>query len=133
VARRPLKRILLVEDDPDIQTVTSMALGSFGGYTVHVCGSAAEAIESATEFLPDLILLDVMMPGMDGMDTLRALREIPATASTPVIFLTARVQPADVARYKELDSLAVIRKPFEPTALVETIQDIWIRYRDQAH
>ena len=133
MARRALKRILLVEDDPDIQTVTSMALGSFGGYTVRVCGSAAEAIASAAEFVPDLILLDVMMPGMDGMDTLRALREIPATATTPVIFLTARVQPADVALYKELDSLAVIRKPFEPTVLVETIHEIWTRYRDEAH
>ncbi len=133
MARRTLNRILLVEDDPDIQTVTSMALGSFGGYTVRVCGSAAEAMECAAEFLPDLILLDVMMPGLDGMDTLRALREIPATASTPVIFLTARVQPIDVAKYKELASLAVIRKPFEPTALVETIQDLWIRYRGEAH
>ena len=133
MARRTLKRILLVEDDPDIQTITSMALGSFGGYTVRVCGSALEAIASAAEFLPDLILLDVMMPGMDGMDTLRALRGIPETASTPVIFLTARVQPADVAKYKALDSLAVIRKPFEPTALVETIQDIWTRYRGEAH
>jgi len=133
VARRALKRILLVEDDPDIQTVTSMALGSFGGYTVRVCGSALEAIASAAEFMPDLILLDVMMPGMDGLDTLRALRGLPATASTPVIFLTARVQPADVAKYKELDSLAVIRKPFEPTALVETIHEIWTRYRDEAH
>jgi CheY-like chemotaxis protein len=129
---RPLKRILLVEDDPDIQTVTSMALGSFGGYTVHVCGSAREAIDSAPTFVPDLILLDVMMPGMDGLDTLKALRQIPATASTPVIFLTARVQPADVARYNELDSLAVIRKPFEPTALVDTIHGIWARYRDQS-
>jgi CheY-like chemotaxis protein len=128
---RPLKRILLVEDDPDIQTVTSMALGSFGGYTVHVCGSAREAIESAEAFIPDLILLDVMMPGMDGLDTLKALRQLPATATTPVIFLTARVQPADVALYSELDSLAVIRKPFEPTALVETIHGIWARYRAQ--
>ena len=133
MARRALKRILLVEDDPDIQTVTSMALGSFGGYTVRVCGSALEAIASAAEFMPDLILLDVMMPGMDGVDTLRALRGLPATASTPVIFLTARVQPADVAKYKEIDSLAVIRKPFEPTVLVETINEIWTRYRDEAH
>jgi CheY-like chemotaxis protein len=125
---RPLNRILLVEDDPDIQIVTSMALGSFGGYTVHVCGSAREAIDSAASFLPDLILLDVMMPGMDGLDTLKALREIPATATTPVIFLTARVQPADVALYSELDSLAVIRKPFEPSALVETIHGIWAKY-----
>jgi CheY-like chemotaxis protein len=129
---RPLNRILLVEDDPDIQTVTSMALGSFGGYTVHVCGSAREAIDSAASFLPDLILLDVMMPGMDGLDTLKALREIPATATTPVIFLTARVQPADVALYSELDSLAVIRKPFEPSALVETIHGIWAKYHGDA-
>jgi len=133
VVGRSLKRILLVEDDPDIQTITSMALGSFGGFTVHVCGSAAEAIQAAAEFRPDLILLDVMMPGMDGVDTLRALREIPETVSTPVIFLTARVQPADVAKYKELDSLAVIRKPFEPTALVETIHEIWTRHRGEVH
>jgi CheY-like chemotaxis protein len=127
-----LKRILLVEDDPDIQTITSMALGSFGGYTVHVSGSAREAIEAAPGFRPDLILLDVMMPGLDGLDTLKALRQLPATAATPVVFLTARVQPADVALYNQLDSLAVIRKPFEPTTLVETIRGIWTRYVAQA-
>jgi two-component system OmpR family response regulator len=132
LGRRPLKRILLVEDDPDIQTVTSLALGSFGGYTVEVCGSAQQALDSAPAFAPDLILLDVMMPDMDGIDALKALREIPETAVTPVIFLTARVQPNDFARYKELGSLAVIRKPFEPTSLVETIDGIWNRYSGQA-
>ena len=121
-----------MEDDPDIQTVTSMALGSLGGYTVRVCASAAEAIEAAPAFAPDLILLDVMMPGVDGLQTLKALREMPGTAATPVIFLTARVQPADVAQYRELDSLAVIRKPFEPTALVDTIHAIWSRHIAQA-
>jgi CheY-like chemotaxis protein len=130
---RPLTRILLVEDDPDIQTVTSMALGVFGGFTVQVCGSAREAIETAPAFLPDLILLDVMMPDMDGPATLKALRQIPTTADTPVVFLTARVQPADVALYHELDSLAVIRKPFEPTALVDTIRGIWARHCGKAH
>ena len=129
---RPLKRILLVEDDPDIQTVTSLALGSFGGYTVEVCSSAQQALDSAAAFAPDLILLDVMMPGMDGIHTLEALRQIPETSVTPVIFLTARVQPHDVARYKELGSLAVIRKPFEPTTLVETIDGIWNEYSGQA-
>jgi two-component system OmpR family response regulator len=131
---RPLKRILLVEDDPDIQMVTSMTLGSFGGYTVQACSSALQAIECAAAFAPDLILLDMMMPGgKDGMYTLKALREIPQTASTPVILLTAKVQPSDVVRYKDLDSLALIRKPFEPTALVDTIQGIWTRYSAQAH
>lgn len=123
--RRSLKRILLVEDDPDIRTVTSLALGSFGGFDVLTCASAREAVECAGDFHPDLILLDVMMPGMDGVDALLALREIPAMASVPVVFLTARVQPHEVARYRDLGSLAVIPKPFEPTALADTIRAIW--------
>jgi CheY-like chemotaxis protein len=125
MARPSLNRILLVEDDPDIQTVTSLALGSFGGFEVRICGSASEAVSSAAQFKPDLILLDVMMPGMDGVDTMLALRRIPATASVPVVFLTARVQPHEVERYRELGSLAVIPKPFEPTALAATIRAIW--------
>jgi CheY-like chemotaxis protein len=116
---------MLVEDDPDIQTVTSLALGSFGGFDVHICASAHEALASAPQFNPDLILLDVMMPGMDGVDALRALRGIPATATVPVVFLTARVQPAEIQRYRELGSLAVISKPFEPTTLADTIRAIW--------
>jgi CheY-like chemotaxis protein len=123
--RPSLKRILLVEDDPDIQTVTSLALGSFGGFEVRICGSAQEAVASVAEFRPDLILLDVMMPGMDGADTLVALRGIPATAAVPVVFLTARVQPHEVERYRELGSLGVIPKPFEPTALAATVRAIW--------
>jgi CheY-like chemotaxis protein len=123
--RASLNRILLVEDDPDIQTVTSLALGSFGGFEVRICGSAQEAVDSATQFRPDLILLDVMMPGVDGLDTLLALRRIPDMAGVPVVFLTARVQPHEVERYRELGSLAVIPKPFEPTALAATIRAIW--------
>jgi CheY-like chemotaxis protein len=128
VRRRELKHILLVEDDPDIQTITSLALGTLGGFTVEVCASAQEAIASAAASAPDLILLDVMMPGMDGLDTLRALRGMPQTAATPIVFLTARVQPAEVARYKKLGALAVIPKPFEPTVLVDTIGQIWSRH-----
>ena len=122
---RSLSRILLVEDDPDIQTVTSLALGSFGGFEVRVCGSAQDAVGAATRFLPDLILLDVMMPGMDGLDTLAALRQQPSLTTVPVIFLTARVQPHEVARSRELGSLAVIPKPFEPSELAGRIRAIW--------
>jgi len=114
-----------VEDDPDIQTVTSLALGSFGGFDVRTCGSAQEAVAAAAEFRPDLILLDVMMPGMDGLEALTALRDMPATANVPVVFLTARVQPHEIERYRELGSLGVIPKPFEPTALADTIRAIW--------
>jgi CheY-like chemotaxis protein len=115
----------VVEDDADIRTITALALTSLGGYAVEVCGSAQEAIERAAAAPPDLILLDVMMPGMDGFDTLRALRALPQTSSVPVVFLTARVQPSDVARYERLGCLAVIPKPFEPTALVERIRALW--------
>jgi CheY-like chemotaxis protein len=124
---RPLRRILLVEDDPDIQSVVVLALESLGGFQVGVCGSAREALESAPAWGPDLILLDVMMPGCDGLATLSALRQIPSTAGVPVVFVTAKVQPHELERYREMGSLGVISKPFEPEALPETIRTLWSR------
>lgn len=126
---RSLERILLVEDDPDVQVVTEFALSSVGGFSVEVCGSGREALDRAEGFHPDLILLDVMMAGMDGPSTLRALRQLPAVADTPVVFMTAKVQPHETARYRELGSLAVISKPFDPTTLPETLRGIWSRRR----
>ena len=87
-----LRRILLVEDDPDIQDVTTVLLSHVGNFEVRACGTAAEALQIAQAFDPDLILLDVMMPGLDGQGAFAAFRQMPATASTPVIFMTARVQ-----------------------------------------
>jgi CheY-like chemotaxis protein len=124
----PLNRILVIEDDADIRTITALALTSLGGFAVDACASAEEGIERAAAAPPDLILLDVMMPGMDGFDTIGALRATRRTASVPVVFLTARVQPSDVARYERLGCLAVIPKPFEPTALVERIRGLWDRH-----
>ena len=72
--QRPLKRIMLVEDDPDIQLITRLSLEVGGGYEVRVCGSGAEAIQSAPAYAPDLIVLDVMMPGMDGLEVPRRVR-----------------------------------------------------------
>ena len=128
--RGPLRRVLLVEDDPDIQTVAELALSAIGGLSVEVCGSARDALDKAPCFRPDLILLDVMMPGMDGPSALRALREIPATASTPVVFMTAKVQPHEVDRYRGMGSLDVISKPFEPTTLAATLSQIWERHEE---
>src|SRR5258705_9071070 len=79
----------------------------------------------APDFAPDLILLDVMMPGMDGLMTLQALRELPATAATPVMFITAKVQPQEIAQYRELGALDVIPKPFDPMTLAATISAAW--------
>jgi two-component system OmpR family response regulator len=122
-----LKRLLFVEDEPDIQVVARLALEAVGGFIVVICSSGKEALVKVPSFVPDLILLDVMMPGMDGPTTLKALREIPETATTPVIFMTAKVQPYEVAEYKRLGALDVIAKPFDPMQLSATINSIWAR------
>lgn len=120
-----LKHILYVEDDPDIQMVAQMALEVVGGFTLRTCSSGQEAIEAAAQFSPDLVLLDVMMPHMDGPSTLAALRALPATASTPVIFMTAKVQAAEVTYYKSLGAVGVIAKPFDPMALPQQVRQLW--------
>jgi len=122
---KPLNRILYVEDEPDIRLVAQMALQAVGGFTVIACASGQEALDAAPGAGADLLLLDVMMPGMDGPTTLKGLRELPATASTPVIFMTAKVQAAEVAVYKGLGAMEVIPKPFDPMELSTQIQRIW--------
>lgn len=121
----PLSRILYVEDEPDIRVVAQMALEAVGGFAVIACASGQEALSAALHARADLLLLDVMMPGMDGPSTLKALRELPATAHTPVIFMTAKVQASEVAVYKGLGALEVIPKPFDPMELSAQIQRIW--------
>jgi CheY-like chemotaxis protein len=120
-----LKKILYAEDEPDIQAVAKLALEMLGGYTVQLCANGMEALVAAREFAPDLILLDVMMPGMDGPSTLKQLRADPATAAIPVIFLTAKVQPAEVVHYQSLGALNVIAKPFDPMTLAAQVRQIW--------
>ena len=122
-----MTRILYVEDEPDIQMVARLALETLGGFTVEVCSSGNEAIERAPAFQPQFILLDVMMPGMDGPSTLKALRGLPQTAAIPVVFMTAKVQPGEVAHYLELGAVDVIAKPFDPMTLGNKVQDIWTR------
>ena len=120
-----LQRILYVEDEPDIQAVAKLALEMVGGYTVKICSSGEEALREAVAFAPDMILLDVMMPGMDGPNTLKALRELPSLATVPMAFMTAKVQPQEVARYKLLGALDVIPKPFDPMKLAAQVKKIW--------
>jgi CheY-like chemotaxis protein len=122
-----LQRILYVEDEPDIRAVARLALEMVGGFTVKICNSGSEALAEAEGFAPEMILLDVMMPGMDGPSTLQALREKPSLAAVPVAFMTAKVQPAEVAQYKALGALDVIPKPFDPMALAGQVRAIWER------
>ena len=120
-----LNRVLLVEDDPDIQQVARITLEAVGGFEVEVCDDGQQALDKAPVFQPDLILLDVMMPGMDGPTTLGELRSRAETEKTPVVFMTAKVQPQDVQRYLGLGAVDVIAKPFDPMKLCERVQEIW--------
>lgn len=122
-----LKTILHVDDESSIQKVTRLALESFGGYTVETCSSGEEALDKGPAFNPDLILMDVMMPGMDGPTTVQALRQTPEMKDTPVIFLTAKVMEPELQRFRELGSADVIAKPFDPVTLVDQVRDIWDR------
>jgi len=114
------KRILYIEDETDLQWLVKHLLESAGGFKVLVCGSGAEGLRSMEGFAPDLVLLDVMMPEMDGFSVLRALRARPESVAVPVVFLTARMPEGD--EYLELGADGVIAKPFEPSRLVEQVR-----------
>lgn len=120
-----LKKILYAEDEPDIQAVAQMALEAIGGVEVVLCSSGVEAIEVAPGVAPDLILLDVMMPGLDGPETLKKLREIDSLKETPVIFLTAKAMSTEVDRFKAAGAIDVIAKPFDPMTISDQIRGIW--------
>ncbi len=122
-----LERILYVEDDLDIRSVASFALEAIGGFTIACFGSGAEALVDAQSFRPQLLLLDVMMPGMDGPTTLTALRAMPGHEAIPAIFMTAKVQPSEVVRFRALGVLDVISKPFDPMTLSVQVREIWKR------
>lgn len=119
--------ILYVEDEPDIQHVVKLALETVGGMQLTVCSSGPEAIARAAAVPIDLILLDVMMPQMDGPTTLMHLRKIPMLTQTPVVFMTAKAQPSEIAYFKSLGALDVIAKPFDPMTLATTLRAIWAR------
>jgi two-component system OmpR family response regulator len=125
VTMKELINVLYVEDDPDIQMVAQMALEVVGGLTLRSCSSGREAVLAAIDYTPDLILLDVMMPDMDGPATLAALRKLPRTATTPVVFMTAKVQAAEVSHYRSLGAVGVIAKPFDPMLLAQHVRGLW--------
>lgn len=120
-----LERILMVEDEADIQKIAALALEAVGGFTVRMCSSGRQAVACAVDFQPDLMLLDVLMPGMDGPATLYALRELPELAATPVIFMTARAQPQQIQEYQAMGSIGIIVKPFDAMRLASDIKAIW--------
>jgi two-component system OmpR family response regulator len=119
-----LERITYVEDEPDIRSITEFALTEIGGFSLDVCASGAEALERTPRFHPDLIILDVMMLGMDGIETYKRLRASPDLAETPIVFMTAKAMTHEMDRYRALGA-EVIAKPFDPLSLSACIQQIW--------
>lgn len=120
-----LHSILLVEDDPDIQVIVRLVLESLGGFQVTVCGSGIEAIAQAPSIRPDLILMDIMMPEMDGLTTLAHLRATPELERTAVIFMTAKAQQRTREELVALGALDIIAKPFDPMTLASDLRRIW--------
>ncbi len=124
---RDLRRILLVEDDSDIRAVATLALERVGGFEVEACASGAAALDAISECRPDLVLLDVMMPEMDGPGVLERLRADSAGRDVPVVMLTAKVHHLETARLRDLGAVDVIHKPFDPMALPAAVRAIWQR------
>jgi len=125
VTDRGLHTILCVEDEADIRTVLELALSAVGGFDVTVCAAGAEAVTVIDEVRPDLVLLDVMMPEMDGPATLSALRETDAGRTVPMVFLTAKVQQHEVERFLKLGAVGVLAKPFDPMTLPQRVRELW--------
>ncbi len=116
--------ILCVDDEADILSIAKLSLETVGGFRVSCCSSGSDAIQQIEGIAPDLVLLDVMMPNMGGPATLELLREMPSNANMPIVFMTARVQPAEVQAYLDMGASAVISKPFDPMELPGKVRGI---------
>lgn len=123
-----LSRIMYVDDDPDLRAIAEISLRDLCGFTVELCGSGEEALKKAPAFKPQIILLDVMMPGMDGIETFKRLQDLAPTANTPVVFVSAKVQSHEVHGYHALGAAGVIPKPFDPLLLGEQARRLWSEY-----
>lgn len=124
-------RILLIEDDPDIQKMVQLSLKYQGGHQVTVASGGREGLEKASADPPDLILLDVMMPEMDGYETCRHLKSREGTRHIPIVFLSARAQQAEIQKGRDLGAVGYLVKPFDPMALSSQLDAILRRSGQQ--
>lgn len=120
-----LKRILYAEDEPDVQTVVGMIIESMSDYEIKICDNGKILLDCVEDYNPDLVLLDVMMPEMDGPTTFKNLHANEKTKDIPVIFMTAKAQIHEVQLFQETGIIGVITKPFDPVTLCTEIQKIW--------
>ena len=128
---RNLKRIIHVEDDESIRAIAKVALERVGGFTLLSCASGKEALEKAAQFSPDMLLLDVMMPGLDGPTTLEKLREQMDLSGVAVVFMTAKVQSTEIEYYKSIGACSVVLKPFDVMTLSEQLVQYWNEFNGE--
>lgn len=126
-----LRRIMHIEDDPSIQDVARVALEIVGKFEVCTCSSGQEALLRFAGFDPQLVLLDVMMPGMDGPTTLKQLQQQFDLSKVPVVFMTAKVQASEVESYTALGARDLVVKPFDPMTLSSQIRQIWLDHQSR--
>ncbi len=124
---RPLNRICYVEDDEDIQRIVRVSLERVGKMTVEIVTDPLRAIDAMKAFGPDLVMLDWMMPGMDGPTLFRKMKQLPETASLPVVFITAKATQRDMDELVALGAAATISKPFSPKDLPDQLRAIWAK------
>ena len=121
-------KVLIIDDEDDIRRVAEFSLKRVGGHNTFTASSASHGIQLAQHVLPDVILMDVMMPGMDGIQAFLELRRIAATSRIPVIFMTARVQRAEIEQYLTVGGAGVISKPFDPVGLPQEVKRILAKH-----
>ena len=131
MTKKVLKKILLVDDDLDILAVAKYCLEELKDIEIKYMSSGEEAIKEALTFQPDLIVLDVMMPKMDGITALKAIRLIPSMATVPIIFFTAKVQKEELDSYNQNGVIDIIAKPFDPMTLASRILEMWDHHQSK--
>jgi two-component system, OmpR family, response regulator len=124
---RPLQRICYVEDDEDIQRIVRMSLERIGKMTVELVSDPMAAVAAITAFKPDLVMLDWMMPGMDGPTLFRKMKQLPEVSALPVVFITAKATQRDMDELIALGAAGAISKPFSPKDLPEQLRAIWAK------
>ena len=128
---RKLQRIVHVEDDESIRAIAKIALERIGSFTLLSCASGSEALEKTKQFAPDMILLDVMMPGLDGPTTLKKLRELMDLTEVAIVFMTAKVQSTEIEYYKSIGACNVVLKPFDVMTLSEQLGQYWTEFNGE--
>lgn len=126
-----LKKILYAEDDSDIQTIVQVALWAYSDLDLKICNNGQLLLDCVESYKPDLILLDIMMPVMDGLTTCRRLKLNDKTKNIPVVFLTAKAQVQEIEMYRNVGILGVLIKPFEPSTLANKLQELWAFHKDE--